>query len=180
VSAQAGRGTQWIGAWALTDRLVQIPGYFLLGANGSVLGHGLLALAALPLLAAVVLAYLLLRRGALTRAQIEAGALVLGLGVVAILIPVALALVGKDYFAPRNLIADWVPLSAALALVLAAGGRAGRRCSRRHLPERCRRAGRNRSRPTAGAGRLERRGSGAGARLAGPRDRHRRARRRSA
>ena len=125
VSAQAGRGTQWIGAWALSDRLVAIPGYFLLGANGSVLGHGLLALAALPLLAAVFLAYLLLRRGALTRAQIEAGALVLGLGVVAILIPLALALVGTDYLAPRNLIADWVPLCAALALVLAAGGRAG-------------------------------------------------------
>jgi mannosyltransferase len=125
VSAQAGRGTQWIGSWALSGRLVQIPGYFLLGANGSVLGHGLLALAALPPLAAVVLSYLLLRRGVLTRAQIEAGALVAGLGIVAILIPLALALVGADYLAPRNLIADWVPLSAALALVLAAGGRAG-------------------------------------------------------
>ncbi|MGD1051812.1 MAG: glycosyltransferase family 39 protein [Solirubrobacteraceae bacterium] len=125
VNEQAGRGTQWIGAWALSDRLVQIPGYFLLGANGSVLGHGLLALAALPLLAAIVLACVLLRRGALSAAQIEGGALVLGLGVVAILIPLGLALAGADYLAPRNLIADWVPLSAALALVLAAAGRAG-------------------------------------------------------
>jgi hypothetical protein len=125
VSEQAGRGTQWIGAWALSDRLVQIPGYFLLGANGSVLGHGLLALAALPLLAAIVLACVLLRRGELGAAQLEGGALMLALGVVAILIPLGLALAGADYLAPRNLIADWVPLSAALALVLAAGGRAG-------------------------------------------------------
>ena len=125
VSAQSGRGTQWIGAWPLSDRLVQIPGYYLLGANGSVLGHGLLALAALPLLAGIVLACLLLRRGALSEAEIEAGALVLGLGAVAILLPLGLALAGADYLAPRNLIADWVPLSAALALVLAAGGRAG-------------------------------------------------------
>jgi hypothetical protein len=125
VSAQAGRGTQWIGAWPLSDRLVQIPGYYLLGANGSVLGHGLLALAALPLLAALALACILLHRGALSAAQIEAGALVLGLGAIAILLPLGLALAGADYLAPRNLIADWVPLSAALALLLAAGGRAG-------------------------------------------------------
>jgi hypothetical protein len=35
--------------------------------------------------------------------------------------------VGPDYFAPRNLIGDWVPLTAALALLLTlpAAGRAG-------------------------------------------------------
>jgi hypothetical protein len=51
--------------------------------------------------------------------------LMLGLGLVAIAVPLALALVGIDYLAPRNLIADWVPLSAALALVCAGAERIG-------------------------------------------------------
>jgi hypothetical protein len=127
VIAQAGRGTQWIGQWALSDRLAQTPGYYLLGANGSVLGHGLLALSALPLAATIVLGARLLRGGLMERAELEALRLLLGLGIVAIVIPLALALAGEDYFAPRNLIADWIPLSAALALVLGAraAGRPG-------------------------------------------------------
>jgi mannosyltransferase len=125
VIAQAGRGTQWIGQWALSDRLVQTPGYYLLGANGSVLGHGLLTVSALPILAAVVLGGMLIARRRLERTELEGLALMLGLGIVAILVPLALALAGTDYFAPRNLIADWIPLSAALALVLGAGA-AGR------------------------------------------------------
>jgi hypothetical protein len=125
VIAQGGRGTQWIGHWALSDRLVQTPGYYLLGANGSVLGHSLLALSALPLLATVVLGSSLFARRRLRRVEIEALALMLWLGIVAILIPLALALAGADYFAPRNLIADWIPLSGAFAVVLGAAG-AGR------------------------------------------------------
>ena len=42
VLAQGGHGTQWIGQWALSSRVVQIAGYYLLGYNGSVLGHSLL------------------------------------------------------------------------------------------------------------------------------------------
>jgi mannosyltransferase len=127
VVAQAGRGTQWIGEWALSDRLIQTAGYYLLGANGSVLGHGLLALSALPLIATAVLAGGLLAKRRLAHAELEGLVLMLGLGIVAILIPLALAVAGADYFAPRNLIADWIPLSAAVALVLGAGaaGRAG-------------------------------------------------------
>ena len=127
VIAQGGRGTQWIGHWALSDRLVQTPGYYLLGANGSVLGHSLLALSALPLLATVLLGSALLARRRLLRVEIEGLALMLWLGIVAILIPLALALAGADYFAPRNLIADWIPLSGAFAVVLgaAAAGRTG-------------------------------------------------------
>jgi len=126
VLAQAGRGTEWIGQWALSDRLVQIPGYYLLGPNGAVLGHGLLALSALPLLAAAALAGALLRVGRLAAGEVRALALTLALGATSILIPLVLALAGADYLAPRNLIADWVPLSAALAVVLGAGA-AGRR-----------------------------------------------------
>jgi mannosyltransferase len=127
VLAQGGRGTLWIGQWALSDRLVQTPGYYLLGANGSVLGHTLLALSALPLLATAVLGGTLLARRLLGRGELEGLALMLGLGLIAILVPLALALAGADYFAPRNLIAAWIPLSAAFALVLgtSAAGRIG-------------------------------------------------------
>jgi mannosyltransferase len=127
VLAQAGRGTQWIGHWALSDRLVQTVGYYLLGANGSVLGHGLLALSALPLLATAILAARLIARSQLHGAELDSIALLLALGIGAILMPLALALAGADYFAPRNLIADWIPISAAFALVLgsAAAARAG-------------------------------------------------------
>lgn len=125
VVAQGGRGTLWIGHWALSDRIVQTAGYYLLGANGSVLGHSLLGLSALPLLATAVLGAVLVARRQLERVELEGLSLMLGLGAVAILVPLALALAGKDYFAPRNLIAAWIPLSAAFALVLGAA-RAGR------------------------------------------------------
>src|SRR6185437_11683270 len=49
------------------------------------------------------------------------------IGVTAIALPLVLAIAGADYLAPRNTIADFVPLSAALAAILAApvAGRAG-------------------------------------------------------
>ena len=127
VIAQAGRGTEWIGRWALSDRLVQTPGYYLLGANGSVLGHGLLALSALPLAGSLVLGVVLIAKARLAARERDVVVLLFGLGIVAILIPLALALAGADYLAPRNLIADWIPISAAFAAVLAAtaSGRAG-------------------------------------------------------
>jgi uncharacterized membrane protein len=125
--AQAGRGTQWIGQWALSARLVAIVSYYLLGANGSVLGHGLLALSALPALGGLVLAGALIARSRVARDELATLVRLCAIGVVAILLPLVLALAGADYLAPRNLIADWVPLSAALALVLSlpAAGRAG-------------------------------------------------------
>jgi hypothetical protein len=120
VITQGGHGTQWIGRWALTERLIQIPGYYLLGANGAVLGHGLLLLAALPLLGTVVLGYLLAASGRLTRSERSGIVLTGGLGLCAIGLPLALALAGADYLAPRNTVADFVALSAAFAVVLAA------------------------------------------------------------
>jgi hypothetical protein len=125
VIAQGGHGTQWIGQWALSNRIVQIAGYYLLGYNGSVLGHTLLGVSALPVIGAIVLAVMLVRHGRLEPPAGRAVAVTAGLGAVAILLPLALALAGADYLAPRNLIADYVPLSAALAVVLSAGG-AGR------------------------------------------------------
>jgi 4-amino-4-deoxy-L-arabinose transferase-like glycosyltransferase len=52
ISAQGGHGTQWIGRWPLSERIVAIPQYYLLGTSGEPLGHGIELLVALPLLAA--------------------------------------------------------------------------------------------------------------------------------
>ena len=51
ISAQGGHGTQWIGRWALSSRLQAIPQYFLTGYSGAPLGHGVVLLVALPILA---------------------------------------------------------------------------------------------------------------------------------
>jgi mannosyltransferase len=127
ISAQGGRGTQWIGHWALSARLVAIASYYLLGANGSVLGHGLLTLSALPLVAAIAIGCALAARARYAPGEPDSLRLLLGLGLAAMAIPLLLALAGADYLAPRNLIGDWVVLSAALAVVLAteAAGRLG-------------------------------------------------------
>ncbi len=118
ILAQGGHGTQWIGRWALSDRLVAIPGYFLLGGQSPGFGHGLLLACAVPLLIAVGLL------PGLTAREWRVGGLVFGLGAVSILIPLVLVLAGADYLAPRNVIDSWIPLAAALAVVLA-GERAG-------------------------------------------------------
>ncbi|HST56954.1 MAG TPA: glycosyltransferase family 39 protein [Solirubrobacteraceae bacterium] len=120
IHAQGGHGTQWIGRWALSDRVVQIPGYYLLGAQGSVLGHGLLVLCALPLLGAAGLAGALLAGKRLQAQESRALTWMTALGAIAIAVPFVLALAGFDYLAPRNLIAAWVPLSAALAVAVTA------------------------------------------------------------
>ncbi|HMD57039.1 MAG TPA: glycosyltransferase family 39 protein [Solirubrobacteraceae bacterium] len=52
IFAQGGHGTQWIGRWPLSERLLAIPQYYLLGPSGEPLGHGIELLVALPLLAA--------------------------------------------------------------------------------------------------------------------------------
>jgi hypothetical protein len=52
IVAQGGHGTQWIGRWALEDRLEAIAQYYLLGPSGEPLGHGIELLVALPFLLA--------------------------------------------------------------------------------------------------------------------------------
>ncbi len=121
IVAQGGHGTQWIGRWALSSRLQAIPQYYLLGTSGQPLGRGLLVLAALPVLAALALL------GRLTPSERRGATVALVMGATGILAPLVLALGGADYLAPRNLIVAWIPLSAALAVVLGArrAGRAG-------------------------------------------------------
>ncbi|HXR28206.1 MAG TPA: glycosyltransferase family 39 protein [Solirubrobacteraceae bacterium] len=115
VDAQGGRGTGWIANWPLAGRLEALAGYYLLGESGRPLGRAIMVLCALPILAALALLARLNTRE-------RSGALLCaGIGAFAVLVPLLLALAGRDYFAPRYLIAAYVPLSAVLALVLAAG-----------------------------------------------------------
>lgn len=108
--------TQWIGHWSLASRLQTIPQYYLVGYSGAPLGHTIELLVALPAIAGVAFG---LWRGLGARERNGAWtALVLaGCGV---LIPIALALLGIDYLAPRNLVAAMVPVTVLLAIVIAA------------------------------------------------------------
>ncbi|MFZ1925733.1 MAG: glycosyltransferase family 39 protein [Solirubrobacteraceae bacterium] len=114
--AQGGHGTQWIGEWALASRLEAIPQYYLTGYSGSPLGHGIEALVALVILAGVLYGLW----STLTRREEHGALIVLTITAAAVLTPVLLALLGADYLAPRNLVAAMVPLSALLAIVIAA------------------------------------------------------------
>jgi mannosyltransferase len=116
ILAQAGHGTQWIGRWALAARLEAIPQYYLTGYTGAALGHGIELLVGAIAFAGVVFG---LWRG-LDRRE-ERGALIaLWIAAFAVVAPVALALAGADYLAPRNLVGAMVPLTALLAIVIAA------------------------------------------------------------
>ena len=80
-------------------------------------------LVALPIIAAVWLGAARLRAGG----QLRSAALVLLIAGAGILSPIALALLGADYLAPRNLVAAMIPVTALLALAMAtpAAGRLG-------------------------------------------------------
>ncbi|HSZ69968.1 MAG TPA: glycosyltransferase family 39 protein [Solirubrobacteraceae bacterium] len=121
IVAQGGHGTQWIGEWALSARLEAIPQYYLTGYSAAPLGHGIELLVALAILAAV--GYGLWR--VLTPQESNGALLALAIAACGVLLPLALALLGADYLAPRNLVAAMVPLSATIA-VIAAARRTGR------------------------------------------------------
>jgi len=129
VIAQGGHGTQWIGRWALSSRLQAIPQYYLTGYSGSALGHGVELLVALPVLAGLVIGGRALAGASGEEASRERqglGAMLLVAGA-GILIPLALAVLGADYLAPRNLVGAMLPVTAAIALLVGAPrtGRAG-------------------------------------------------------
>jgi hypothetical protein len=132
VATQGGHGTQWIGRWPLGERVEAIPQYYLLGASGEPLGHGLELLVALPLLGAVALGLWGLlpepaakaERAARRARELRAVAVCGWLLAWSLLLPIVLAAAGADYLAPRNLIGAMVPLTALIA-VLAASPAAG-------------------------------------------------------
>jgi hypothetical protein len=153
ISAQGGHGTQWIGRWPLGERLQAIPQYYLLGASGEPLGHGIELLVALPLLAACALGLwglagrpseaggvraahdAPLPQGDLARPPAadagrtpeRAAAITAVIAASAILLPILLVGLGADYLAPRNLVGAMVPLTALIAVLGCApqAGRAG-------------------------------------------------------
>jgi hypothetical protein len=116
VLAQGGHGAQWIGHWALISRLEAIPQYYLTGYTGSALGHSVELVVALPLLAGVGVALWQV----LTDAESRGAAIALALSACGVGLPLLLVALGADYLAPRNLIGAMVPLTALLAVVLAA------------------------------------------------------------
>ncbi len=131
ISAQGGRGTQWIGRWALTARIEAIPDYYLTGYSGARLGRSIEALVALPLLAVLALGAWRMwkdRASAHPDAGTAAGGgdlarrrqavwVTLTLTAAGVLIPLALAFAGDDYLAPRNLVGAMVPFSALVAVL---------------------------------------------------------------
>ncbi len=123
ISAQGGHGTQWIGHWALSSRLATIPQYYLTGYMGAALGHGIELLVALPIIAGLALGLWRV----LDAREERAAAMVLLIAAGGVLIPIALALLGADYLAPRNLVGAMVPVSALIAVVVVSrrAGRAG-------------------------------------------------------
>jgi mannosyltransferase len=129
VIAQGGHGTQWIGRWSLASRLQAIPQYYLTGYTGSALGHGVELLVALPVLAGVVIGVRALAGAppAESAREREGLLVMLLLAGAGILVPLALALLGADYLAPRNLLAAMLPVTAVIAILVGAPrtGRAG-------------------------------------------------------
>jgi mannosyltransferase len=123
VLSQGGKGTQWIGEWALRSRIEAVPQYYLTGYSGAPLGHGVELLVALPLIVGLAWG---LRRG-LSTAERSGALSMLALAACGVLIPILLAVAGADYMAPRNLIGAMVPVSVLLAIVIgaSAAGRLG-------------------------------------------------------
>jgi mannosyltransferase len=116
IVAQGGHGTQWIGEWALASRLEAIPQYYLTGYTGSALGHGVELLVLATILAGVVYGLWC----TLTAREERAALIVLAVAGAGVLVPIVLAVLGADYLAPRNLVAAMVPVSALLAILIAA------------------------------------------------------------
>jgi len=101
----------WIKAFPLSVRIKQVPVEFALSTlyKSGAVSYGLIGAAVLVLAVAALLIWGLpgeRRRGALLAA---------GVAAFAILVPIAMAALGRDYLVPRNLIAAWVPLALVLA-----------------------------------------------------------------
>ncbi|MEA2430106.1 MAG: mannosyltransferase [Thermoleophilaceae bacterium] len=105
----------WIAHNALIGRVAALPGVFAAGfdapSTAYIVAGGLLALGA---------AYIATTRGA--ESDRRGGTRLAGLGLTALAVPVVLAVLGADYFSPRNSLAAIVPLAIALSVGLRAPG----------------------------------------------------------
>ena len=115
VIAQGGHGTQWISSWALSSRVQAIAQYYLTGYSGAPLGHGVEVLIGLLILVGLAfgVAFKLAPAGA------RGALLALVIAGCGVLIPLAMAIGGTDYLAPRNVVAAMIPFTAMLAVVIA-------------------------------------------------------------
>jgi uncharacterized membrane protein len=114
VIAQGGHGTQWISSWALASRVQAIAQYYLTGYSGAPLGHGIELLIGLLIL--VGLAFGCVHR--MPAATARGAGLALVIAACGVLLPLAMAIGGADYLAPRNVVAAMIPLTALLAVVI--------------------------------------------------------------
>jgi mannosyltransferase len=112
--AQRAGGRFWISDIALPNRVVELPGIFLVGFETP---HPFVAAACAAFLALIGLV-LLLTRG--ERSEQRGALLAATVAVVSILLPLALALAGLDYLIYKNVIAAVLPLLLALAAGFAA------------------------------------------------------------
>ena len=112
---------EWIGERSLGHRLWETGVTFMVGETGDIVARPESVLpAVLPLLAALAALVLLAVRG--DRAEKRAGATMLALAAVTVVVPLLLAVFGKDYVLARNLIPALVPLLVALAIGATARG----------------------------------------------------------
>ena len=97
----------WINAYPLSIRIQQVPVQFGLGSlyQSSLVIYGLLGAAVLGACLIVLLVI-----GA-TRAQLIGAGVAAALAAFVLLVPLALAELGRDYYLARNLMPAWIPLA---------------------------------------------------------------------
>jgi 4-amino-4-deoxy-L-arabinose transferase-like glycosyltransferase len=100
----------WITAYPLSIRIQQVPVQFALASlyQSSLVTYGLVGAA---VLAGTLIVLLVI--GA-TRRQLVGAAMAAGLAAFVVLVPLALAEVGPDYYLARNLMPAWIPLAVVI------------------------------------------------------------------
>ncbi len=101
---------QWIGALPLAIRIKQVPVAFGLGTlyQSSLVNYGLTGAA---VLAAVVIVLLVVGSGP---AQLRGAGLAAALAACVLLLPLLLAVLGRDYYIARGLMPAWIPLAVVI------------------------------------------------------------------
>jgi mannosyltransferase len=115
----AAHPASWIdSAGTLSMRLRQVPVAFALNTlyRGSAVSYGLWGAA---VLLAVLIALLVAGAGT---AELRGAGLAAGLAAAVLLVPLVLALAGRDYYEARALIPAWIPLAVIIGAACAASG----------------------------------------------------------
>jgi mannosyltransferase len=109
--------TDWIGKLSLSYRLGEAGVAFMIGETGYLIAEPVRPLLGLVPLVLVAAAFALLAlRG--ERSERRSAGLFLAIAAATLLIPLLLAVLGKDFFLDRNLIPALVPLLAALGIAV--------------------------------------------------------------